>query len=574
MGIIGQFARSLSNITRFLRSPFAGLRTMYSSFTYPVRMLRSSLGQIRRFNPRRYMRLPAPLRQLQNVTANFARQFPITKKFVIQREQQKQEREIAEVEGEAFHIEQRKTEYSQVHLVNHRTKKRAIGHIGTEIGRSETEFQLSAETYLIFLRVNSKIYQAPLLMQAQSKVPILVDGEELAPDGEDSLPVRQGSIIKAGSAEWQVELFAWDELPTRTRVNAAWATHIGPLHDHNEDAIGIYQHAAGYLFAIGDGVGGVSLGEVASEFTIQYLISAVSENMRYGFDWHDVLRDAVTVINHMIRKKTELSGLISSAVLTAVVIQNWDVFILHIGDTRLYHYGKDGLHRVTREHMIMIEQPGLNPGEIVLHPVLSRAIGKDDLIQPDLLLLRLHPGDRLLLASDGILSVTDAELADIMMREPIEMVPEKLMSLAYRQGSNDNVSIIAIEALPESAAFDRWQATASPRVYVQAEQEIEFDTDQELKTTVPTTTSSIFVWLLLVVLICGLSVMGYSRMKTVPDATPTATAHVTRVFAVTQLPSPMPIIIATSTPSSTPVPPEPTSTLRPVPTSTLDSPGR
>ena len=569
----------LGNLVFAIRNLLAGPGRFIAQWRYtlgaPFRLIGSTFRQLKMFTPGRFFRIPGPIRN------NLERMPGIGDYFKRRREAAadvvEDELDIPDVDGEPFRATARRAEYSQIHLVDVGTKRRFITHIGTDTGRSEAKLKLDSHN-LYFLRVNPKIYNAPLLLQAKSDRRVQIDGNELLPDVQDSLTVRQGSIVTVNNVDYRVELFAWDFLPQHTRVKAAWYTHVGPIHNHNEDAIGIYQHSAGYMFAIADGIGGTASGEFASEFTVNYMLAAFHENIRYGFDWHEVMEQAAQDVNNMIRERTATSGAISNAALTAVVIQNWDAYVLHIGDARLYHLGRDGFHRITEDHTQEVEQAGLARGETVKRIVLSRAIGKRETITPDKMLLRLHPGDRLLLASDGIEVVSNDELVKIIRQHDITDIPRKLTELAYLNEGTDNVSVVAIEVMGEGVTKDKWRAIPSHRVFSGYDPDLamSFDPSQNFRTHHPIQRRRVGCWMLFVLFLCGLFLFTRIPFGTWSDtaimeatAVPTETIRATRAVLFTVPPPTATVQNTPFVPSATPLPPEPTSTLRPLPTSTL-----
>lgn len=513
-------------------------------------------------------RLPAPLRSIGSQFSQIFMRFKPFKDWADQRKEKEFEKEFVAIQGKPFYPTRRNTQYSQIHLINRATRERSIVHIGSNIGRSQVDLSLDEKTRLYFLRVNPEKYNAPLLIEANSGVEIEVDGQPLV----DALPVRAGSHIKIQGASYRVELYAWDELPEVTRVYSAWMTTNGPTRDHNEDAIGIYQHPTGYFFGVADGVGGGAAGEIMSEFAMRYMLATFNANVKYGFDWQDVLTQAGEHINAAIYKQSHGQDNTTGTTMTALVIQNWDAHILHIGDTRLYHLGKNGFHRITRDHIGYVEQEGMNPGEIVVRPVLTRALGKAETAKTDVMMLRLNPGDRLLMVSDGMETAPEDKILAIMRRPSLEDAPQDLVNLAIENRTTDNISAIVIEVLPEGQKQDTWKATASARVYTgfDGKSRLQPDPLQDFQTTHPSTTGGIGCWIVLLLLICGIffGVQAYQQSTIVETVTPTPTQLVIITPSATAI-APTPTASLTPTPIATL---EPTSTQRPVPTSTLARP--
>lgn len=366
-------------------------------------------------------------------------------------------------------------QYSQIHLVNALSGYRHIVHIGTIVGRSTSELTIADGTHepvrFMFSQVDPARYGASLaLSKIGGRGKVLVDGMTV----KSNAPLKNHSQINVDDQVYYCELYAWDRTPIVTRVEAGWETSTGMVRDTNEDAIGIYQHPKAYLFAIADGVGGAQDGDRISEFAIRYLLAAFHKNVPYDMAWTDVLEKAFRYINVEVRNYVRKSAFPGGTTLTAGVIKNWEAHIAHVGDSQLFHWHRNALKQVTVDHVkreATIEMDTRHAFETETPPkmrdVLVRAIGKNDSIQPDIFTIRLQPGDRLLLCTDGITDKVDFdEIADFMKNSPIRSIPHLLVQLANERSTPDNSSAIAIDVMEEAYIEDTWEAKPEPRVYV------------------------------------------------------------------------------------------------------------
>ena len=138
---------------------------------------------------------------------------------------------------------------------------------------------------------------------------------------------------------------------------------------------------------------------------------------------------------------------------TAAMLEGERLVIAQVGDSRAYllHQGK--LQQLTRDHSLMadmIEAGQLTPEEARTHPqrsVITRALGSDPHLQPDLYEINVETGDRLLLCSDGLSTmVQDEDIESLMARtrDP-QRCASQLVNAAIAAGGHDNVTVIVAD---------------------------------------------------------------------------------------------------------------------------------
>ncbi len=362
-------------------------------------------------------------------------------------------------------------QYSQIHLTGGTSRTPVVVHIGTTIGRSSSEVMVGTvgSTRLRFSQIEPVGGAHIGLTVVYTREQVLLDGKPVS--GE--MPMKDGAVITVGKQIYHVKMFAWDRTPIIIRVNAGWATSTGAVRDSNEDAIGLYQHKRGYLFALADGVGGAQYGEQMSAFAIHYLLAVFNRNIAYDLDWEAVLGRAYQNINAEIRGFVKRSAFSAGTTLTSVVIKDWEASIAHVGDSRLYHWRGDTLTQITRDHArrepVVTNTRHANETRTPspMRDILEKAIGKSDQIQPDLINLRLLPGDRLVLCSDGVSGVIPLEeLGSLVASENPKTLAETLVRIANEKGTKDNASAVAIEVMREGYVEDIWRARETDRIYV------------------------------------------------------------------------------------------------------------
>lgn len=364
-------------------------------------------------------------------------------------------------------------QYSQIHLTSESTKIRTVMHIGTTIGRSSSEITLGTDnsTRLRFTQIDPTINAGHIgLKVVYTREKVLLNGQ---PVSSDEVPMNDGAIISIGKQSYSIKLFAWDKTPIVIRVNAGWATSTGAVRDNNEDAIGLYQHQRGYLFALADGVGGAQYGDQMSAFAIHYLLAVFNRNIAYNLNFQAVLNRAYQNINAEMRNFVKRSAFSAGTTLTSVIIKDWEANIAHVGDSRLYHWRNDTLTQITRDHArrepVIDNTRHANETRTPspMRDILEKAMGKTDIIQPDLINLRLLPGDKLLLCSDGVTGVIPIEeLGQLVANERANTLAETLVRIANEKGTKDNASAVAVEVMREGYVEDIWRAHETDRIYV------------------------------------------------------------------------------------------------------------
>lgn len=502
-----------------------------------------------------------------------------------------------------------RAQFSQIHIVPAQGE-RSIAHIGTIIGRSESEILLKSSEHspvrLSFQQVDPRQVGAPVVMSYSGGTAKLSLGGQAVPLLKP-FPIKHETTLMVDGVTYTLELYAWHKSPIVSRVEAGWATSTGPVRTRNEDAIGIYQHPNAYLFAVADGVGGGEDGDRISEFAICYLLAAFHRNVNLPLKWSDILATAYQYINAEVRHYGTRSPSPVGTTLTSLVIQDWEAQVAHVGDSRLYHYQKGALRLLTTDHVRKIaniestRHAVESNEEAQLRDVLIKAIGKADGIQPDLLSFRLQPNDKILLCSDGLIKyLSQSELVRLTETIPAKYRAQELLNIAIQRGANDNVSVVTLDVMERPYTEDLWDASPSERVYVnysprwqlRLTRSTRYDTQFGTLDAIPSTGRGVWVVLAILALLAGL-VWANTRpqpneaiLSTVPapapiTATPTLSNNealnlTATAFSLTEVASPTPIPptstppapptnSATPRPSVTPSPTliPPTSTLRP-----------
>lgn len=224
-------------------------------------------------------------------------------------------------------------------------------------------------------------------------------------------------------------------------------SHAGNVRNNNQDAF--YRNDENGLWAIADGMGGHSAGDIAS----QTIITALANLSKGGasntniFTLTSILED---VNEQLVAQNTEHDRMAGSTI--AVVFANEkNCTCLWAGDTRIYLYRQQRLLQLSTDHSQLQEL--LAQGEITpeqakhyKNNVLTRAIGADANLKFDYKEFILEEGDKLLLCSDGLYNeIERAEIAAILEYTPTAQVTEKLLQLCLARTAKDNITIVLVD---------------------------------------------------------------------------------------------------------------------------------
>ncbi|NLY54746.1 MAG: Stp1/IreP family PP2C-type Ser/Thr phosphatase [Firmicutes bacterium] len=231
---------------------------------------------------------------------------------------------------------------------------------------------------------------------------------------------------------------------------------LGQMRSANEDSYlartAAFSGKEWAILAIADGVGGHRAGDVASRTAINCLeeevLAALREETAPLLALEMAIRRANRAVYDLAVSDFRLAGM--GTTLTAALLTPDELFIGHVGDSRLYLY-RDGICRqLTNDHSLvseLVRNGELSPEEARVHPqrnVLLRAVGIDTDLEIDLLTSAIKPDDIVLIASDGLFSLLDdATLAAHLATEhDLQAAAEKLVASANELGGHDNISVV------------------------------------------------------------------------------------------------------------------------------------
>lgn len=228
-------------------------------------------------------------------------------------------------------------------------------------------------------------------------------------------------------------------------------TDQGRVRSSNQDAFLVDNDYS--VWVVADGMGGHAGGDVASRLAVERIAELVVGDIQDPVRW---LQDAVRTANDAIRqeavKRPALNNMGTTLVALTISPQTGQAVVAHVGDSRAYVFRRGALSQLTRDHTAVEESVRkglLTPEEALTHPyrhVLSRALGPEREIEPDIGTHHLEAGDLVLLCTDGLTKMLrDEEIGAILAsRATPEGLCRALIAEANRRGGEDNVTTVLV----------------------------------------------------------------------------------------------------------------------------------
>jgi protein phosphatase len=234
---------------------------------------------------------------------------------------------------------------------------------------------------------------------------------------------------------------------------AAAVSDRGRKRSSNEDSYGFSVERGVYVVC--DGMGGAAAGEIASSLAVDEIMRLVAGSST-AQPARAEMEPAIAAANHAIYSRAQrnhkLSGM--GTTMVALVAEERRAWIFNIGDSRCYRLRSRRLEQVSLDHSLVEEQVRMGrmtQAEALRSPlrnVITRALGTQNQVTPDIFDLEADPGDLFLLCSDGLTrELSDSLIESLLGTDlPLDELCERLVGSANKAGGHDNITCLLIRA--------------------------------------------------------------------------------------------------------------------------------
>lgn len=242
------------------------------------------------------------------------------------------------------------------------------------------------------------------------------------------------------------------------QIKYSTGTNKGKVRKRNEDNYSVVDcDAVDFMvFAVADGMGGMDFGDLAS-LEAKNILEETFENCKKApgclSDAEKIFTELFNSINKKIieicAEKRSATGM--GTTLSVCLMNKEKIYVGHIGDSRIYLVGKNGIRQITKDHSYVEEL--INGGKITreqarTHPkrnIITRALGLEAEIEVDIFEKKISVGDSILLCTDGLTNaVEDSKIFSIIKNNGPDETVKLLIGKANEYGGKDNITVLLV----------------------------------------------------------------------------------------------------------------------------------
>ncbi len=249
------------------------------------------------------------------------------------------------------------------------------------------------------------------------------------------------------------------------KIESYGMSNVGMKRSHNEDHYLMNDDLQ--LYVVADGMGGHLGGEFASKMAVATVEEVVqrltgpeapviegvnSENVSIGEKLRFAIKEAGKRIYDQSLYDEGLKGMGTTTV--ASLVQDGKAYVANVGDSRAYFVRDGEIQQITEDHSLVSEQVRagiLSANDAKGHRlknIITRSVGYQEEVDPDVKIHELKAGDKILMCSDGLSNlVEDREILDLLSQASLKESCEKLIDLANERGGDDNITVVVVQAV-------------------------------------------------------------------------------------------------------------------------------
>ena len=245
-------------------------------------------------------------------------------------------------------------------------------------------------------------------------------------------------------------------------ITSAGTTDVGRIRKGNEDSLLVDDGLK--LYVVADGMGGHQAGEVASrivvdsihntikQFDIEKSDEGITASVTTLSPAANRLMAAIYQANDNVYRMAESNELYKGmgSTVSAVYFTGTTLIAANVGDSPIYLIRNGAIETISTPHTMVAEHAAIAPkGTKPLGPqyrhILTRAMGINQTVDPDICERQVFNNDILIISSDGLSDkVAPEEILETAERTAPEAACRLLVDLANERGGEDNITVIAL----------------------------------------------------------------------------------------------------------------------------------
>ncbi|MCQ2465983.1 MAG: protein phosphatase 2C domain-containing protein [Clostridia bacterium] len=238
-------------------------------------------------------------------------------------------------------------------------------------------------------------------------------------------------------------------------------SECGLVRKNNEDSIACEKIGNNLCVVLADGLGGCSNSEEASKIATTRMLSILKDNSELVEKFSDkeleeVLNSSFQKINNEIAIKASSDKTDMATTLSVAIVSDKKVLIAHVGDCRTYLLHGSKLEQLTKDHTYankLLDEGKITEDTIDSNPgrnVLTKYLGENCFLTPDIYRYNIMYGDLILLCSDGLYTnISEIDLRETLRKHAnLEQCASDLLNAVYTNGASDNVSLVLVHNKP------------------------------------------------------------------------------------------------------------------------------
>lgn len=235
-------------------------------------------------------------------------------------------------------------------------------------------------------------------------------------------------------------------------IEAFANSHIGSVRSENQDFFGVVKSDSFQAFFVADGMGGAKGGQVAASECVKKMGDSLKQLSVEPTieDLKRITKEANKHIYLMAQNSLDLRGM--GTTMVGLTFCHSRVLMVSVGDSRVYRYRGGKLYQLSVDHTVWNDlvtscsiPPSSDFAQEISH-MLTRSMGPDEDVDPDVCEIQVEAGDTFLLCSDGLYNmVTEGEMVQALRLNSAGKSIDKLIKLANSGGGKDNITALVIK---------------------------------------------------------------------------------------------------------------------------------